>query len=294
MDFQPDQIECAVVRDWLISPLAGEMGGSPEGGAVPPAFGDSSHGDSKPVEAGLSTLPPSALPGISPARGEISSCTVVAETVADVAAREALLDRAMGVKRKKKSSEKLRRGRRPSEGLAFVARDAEGMVIGTVRLWDVAYARDVSPLEGEMAAKQPEGVTSEGTAKMPGTSSTTPSAAFGGTSPSRGEGTALLLGPLAVEPSLKSGGVGSALMRHAIAEARRLGHRAILLVGDAPYYARFGFSAEKTGALAMPGPYEQHRFLALELAEGALDGASGVLKAAGRKQKKALRLPLAA
>ena len=62
-------------------------------------------------------------------------------------------------------------------------------------------------------------------------------------------------------------------MRHAIAEARRLGHRAILLVGDAPYYGRFGFSAEKTGSLAMPGPYERHRLLALELDAGALDGA---------------------
>ena len=50
---------------------------------------------------------------------------------------------------------------------------------------------------------------------------------------------------------------------------------AILLVGDAPYYARFGFSAEKTGSLAMPGPYERHRLLALELEEGALDGAHG-------------------
>jgi hypothetical protein len=53
---------------------------------------------------------------------------------------------------------------------------------------------------------------------------------------------------------LKSAGVGSALMRRAIEEARRRGHRAILLVGDAPYYARFGFTAEKTGQLAMPGP----------------------------------------
>jgi predicted N-acetyltransferase YhbS len=81
---------------------------------------------------------------------------------------------------------------------------------------------------------------------------------------------ALLLGPLAVDPSQKSAGIGSALMRHAIAEARRLGHGAILLVGDAPYYERFGFSADKTDRLAMPGPYEKHRFLALELVDGAL------------------------
>lgn len=173
--------------------------------------------------------------------GHAPASVMVAETAADVAAREALLDRAMGPKRRKKSSEKLRRGRRPSEGLAFVARDASGGVAGTVRLWDVRLG------EGGAAA--------------------------------------LLLGPLAVDPSLKNAGIGSALMRHAIAEAARLGHAAILLVGDAPYYARFGFSAEKTGSLAMPGPYERHRLLALELVEGALDGVHGTLKAAGRKLK---------
>jgi predicted N-acetyltransferase YhbS len=166
---------------------------------------------------------------------------VVAENAADAVAREALLDRAMGPGRKRKSSEMLRRGRRPSEGLVFVARDPTGALVGTVRLWDVMLG------EGGAAA--------------------------------------LLLGPLAVDPALKGAGVGSALMHHAIAEAERLGHRAILLVGDAPYYARFGFSAEKTGSLAMPGPYERHRFLALELVDGALDGAAGTLKPVGRKAR---------
>ena len=175
---------------------------------------------------------------------------IAAETAAEVAAREALLDRAMGPGRKRKSSEKLRRGRRPSEGLAFVARDAAGAVVGTVRLWDVRLGED-----GEKA---------------------------------------LLLGPLAVEPSLKSAGIGSALMRHAVAEATRLGHRAVLLVGDAPYYGRFGFSADRTGGLAMPGPYERHRLLALELTPGALDGARGIVRPAGRKTAKAARMRLAA
>lgn len=164
---------------------------------------------------------------------------ITAENGADAAAREALLDRAMGACRKRKSSEKLRRGRRPSEGLAFVARNETGAIVGTVRLWDVRLGEGGAP--------------------------------------------ALLLGPLAVDPMVKSAGIGSALMRQAITEAGRLGHRAVLLVGDAPYYGRFGFSAEKTGRLAMPGPYERDRFLALELAEGALDGAHGTLKAAGRK-----------
>jgi predicted N-acetyltransferase YhbS len=165
--------------------------------------------------------------------------TIDPECAGDAAGREALLTRAMGPKWKKKSSQKLRRGRRPSEGLSFVARDANGLLVGTVRLWDVS---------------------------------------LGANGPA-----ALLLGPLAVEPALKGAGVGSALMRRAIAEAARLRHRAILLVGDAPYYARFGFSADQTGALAMPGPYEQDRFLALELTPGAIGDASGTLMPTGRK-----------
>ena len=89
---------------------------------------------------------------------------------------------------------------------------------------------------------------------------------------------ALLLGPLAVEPSLKGEGIGKALMLHAISEAKRLGHKAILLVGDASYYGRFGFSAEATGGLWLPGPYEKHRLLACELVAGALDGARGLIR----------------
>ena len=83
--------------------------------------------------------------------------------------------------------------------------------------------------------------------------------------------------------ALKSAGIGAALMREAIAEASRLGHGAVMLVGDAAYYQRFGFSAARTDALSMPGPYEKNRLLALELVAGALDGASGVLRPAGRK-----------
>uniref|UniRef100_UPI0028A06C70 GNAT family N-acetyltransferase n=1 Tax=Tianweitania sp. TaxID=2021634 RepID=UPI0028A06C70 len=81
---------------------------------------------------------------------------------------------------------------------------------------------------------------------------------------------------------------GSALMRQAITEATRLGHGAILLVGDPGYYERFGFTATKTADLAMPGPYERHRFLALELVDGWLDGAKGTLKASGRKVSEVL------
>ena len=93
---------------------------------------------------------------------------------------------------------------------------------------------------------------------------------------------ALLLGPVAVAADYRSRGIGAALVRRAVAEARKRGHAAIVLVGDAPYYGRFGFSAAKTGALWMPGPFERHRLLALEVTPGALDGASGLIAASGR------------
>jgi predicted N-acetyltransferase YhbS len=88
---------------------------------------------------------------------------------------------------------------------------------------------------------------------------------------------ALMLGPLAVEESSRQLGVGAALMDHALAAATARGHRAVILLGDAPYYARFGFSSGKTGALSLPGPFERDRLLGLELREGALDGAWGMI-----------------
>ncbi len=177
------------------------------------------------------------------ARADARGSTIVIsnERAGDAAAREALLDRAMGEGRKRKSSEKLRRNRLPADGLALLARDEDGELLGTVRLWHVhaGMGRNGRPVD------------------------------------------ALLLGPLAVDPRAEGKGVGSALMREAISRAAATGHGAILLVGDAPYYQRFGFSAEKTGHLVMPGPFERNRFLALELVPGWLDGAAGLLSASG-------------
>lgn len=88
----------------------------------------------------------------------------------------------------------------------------------------------------------------------------------------------LLLGPLAVEPGRQGFGIGAALMRHALAEAARRGHAAVLLVGDAPYYSRFGFSAAATARLVMPSGHEP-RLLARELLPGALAAAAGPITA---------------
>ena len=99
---------------------------------------------------------------------------------------------------------------------------------------------------------------------------------------------ALVLGPLAVDPSCRQLGVGAALMNHALAAAKALGHGAVILLGDAPYYARFGFSGRKTGELSLPGPFERDRLLGLELREGALDGAWGMIVADGVLESKTL------
>jgi predicted N-acetyltransferase YhbS len=136
---------------------------------------------------------------------------------ADVEAREALLDQAFGGTRDRKTSQRLRDGRLPAEGLSLIAADGR-RVIGTARLWNVA----------------------------------------------RGTGQpALLLGPVAVAPDCRNR--GAALVRRVLRDARRLGHGAVVLVGDAPYYSRFGVAAEKAGGLKLPGPFERHRLLALEL-----------------------------
>jgi predicted N-acetyltransferase YhbS len=90
-----------------------------------------------------------------------------------------------------------------------------------------------------------------------------------------------LLGPLVVDCKMQGQGLGRALMQHAINTARVLGHDSILLVGDATYYNRFGFELSNTRSLHLPGPVDRHRFLGLELTPGALDGAEGLVSAAG-------------
>src|SRR5258708_30991478 len=114
---------------------------------------------------------------------------------------------------------------------------------------------------------------------------------------------ALVLGPLAGDDSCRSLGLGAALMEHALAVAKARGHGAVILLGDAPYYARFGFTADKTGELSLPGPFERGRLLGLELRQGALDGAWGMIAPIGalllrpkavRARKALLTVPHAA
>ena len=96
-----------------------------------------------------------------------------------------------------------------------------------------------------------------------------------------GNRASLMLGPLAVRQAKRSAGIGAALVDHALRRARRLGHDSVILVGDAPYYARWGFDAGVTASFVLPGPVERERFLGLELVPGALEGVAGRIVGAG-------------
>jgi predicted N-acetyltransferase YhbS len=88
---------------------------------------------------------------------------------------------------------------------------------------------------------------------------------------------ALLLGPLVVHPVRQGIGVGLALMQEGMARAQAMGHRFVILVGDAPYYARVGFQKLPEGQLILPGPVDPARFLYVELVPGALAEARGLI-----------------
>ena len=93
-----------------------------------------------------------------------------------------------------------------------------------------------------------------------------------------GETPALLLGPLTIEPPFRHHGIGKALIERALAEARRHGHRLVVLVGDVPYYGRCGFARIPKGQVTMPGPVDPARLLVAELADGAFAGVSGAIR----------------
>jgi predicted N-acetyltransferase YhbS len=170
--------------------------------------------------------------------------TIDEEVPGEAGARETLLDRAMGLGRFAKTSERLRSGRLPVFSLA--ARD-DDVLVGSVRLWAIEAA---------------------------------------------GARGLLLLGPLAVVPERQGEGIGAALMRRALNRATAEGHSGVLLVGDAPYYGRFGFTAALTHRLELPGPVDRHRFLGHELRPGGLAEAQGLVRAAGAWQAEEAELAL--
>ncbi|MDB5509427.1 MAG: GCN5-related N-acetyltransferase [Hyphomicrobiales bacterium] len=98
-----------------------------------------------------------------------------------------------------------------------------------------------------------------------------------------GDRPALLLGPVAVDERHRSLGIGRKLIVEGLFRAMQRGHKSVLLVGDAPYYNRFGFERSATRGLSLPGPVDEARFLGLELAPGSLAGARGMVRATGAR-----------
>jgi predicted N-acetyltransferase YhbS len=91
---------------------------------------------------------------------------------------------------------------------------------------------------------------------------------------------ALLLGPLTVEPPFRGRGIARGLLDRTLNEARAAGHRLVVLVGDAPYYAASGFAVIPKGQITMPGPVDPGRLLVAELVAGAFEGVKGQLRPA--------------
>jgi predicted N-acetyltransferase YhbS len=177
---------------------------------------------------------------------------ILPQSPEDSAAVEALLDISFGPDRMKKTAYRLREGVAPVAALSFVAKK-DGELVGTIRFWPIVIKSEARPQ-----------------ILLP----------------------ALLLGPIAVEPSLKGQGIGIGLMRTGLAAAKGMGAKSIVLVGDLDYYSRVGFSREAALGLRMPGPVDPNRLLALELESGALAGVSGPIgRAKGPKAKAIDGLP---
>ena len=179
---------------------------------------------------------------VPPPQADVDPIVIDDEREGDAGAREALLDRAFGPGRLAKTCERLRAGRLPAAGLSLVAR---------------VCASSGGAETGRIV----------GTVRLWHVDA--------------GGVPALMLGPLAVDALVRESGLGTRLMEEAIDRAAAFGHGAIILVGDASYYARFGFSRVPTLHLRMPGPVEAERFLGRDLTSGALAGARGLVRPTG-------------
>jgi predicted N-acetyltransferase YhbS len=100
-----------------------------------------------------------------------------------------------------------------------------------------------------------------------------------------GQGSGLLLGPLAVRPAFKNLGIGKRLVVIALEAAARTGYAAAILVGDEPYYGPLGFKRMAYGKVSLPRPVDGNRLLVHEIVPGAADLFSGPLDHADRHRK---------
>ena len=178
------------------------------------------------------------------------------ETAADRWEVEALYDLCFAPGREALSSYRLRAGVDPVAPLCLLLRD-DGIVAAAIRYWPVRIgAPGTCAVSGRGA----------------GPASGTQTRACSG-------GRALLLGPVAVHPTRQGEGLGAWLIQTSLERAGALGWERVLLVGDAPYYGRFGFV--RLDGVRMPPPTDPGRVLGLELRPGSWRGVRGdVMRAA--------------
>jgi predicted N-acetyltransferase YhbS len=153
------------------------------------------------------------------------TATIIPLEAVDPAMIEEVLDRAFGPDRHARTAYRIREGMDWLPGLSLAALDADEMLVATIQCWPI------------------------------------------GLQTKKGQVPLVMVGPVAVVPERQGEGFGIGLMSAMLAEDARLaatGGRALpqVLIGDAEYYGRWGFSAAMTGGWRCPGPYEQHRLLA--------------------------------
>lgn len=153
------------------------------------------------------------------------TATIIPLEAVDPAMIEEVLDRAFGPGRHARTAYRIREGMDWLPGLSLAALDADEMLVATIQCWPI------------------------------------------GLQTKKGQVPLVMVGPVAVVPERQGEGFGIGLMSAMLAEDARLaatGGRALpqVLIGDAEYYGRWGFSAAMTGGWRCPGPYEQHRLLA--------------------------------
>lgn len=153
-----------------------------------------------------------------------TTATLIPLEAVDPAMIEAVLDRAFGADRHARTAYRIREGMDWLPGLSLAALDEADLLVATIQCWPIALQTRQGPVP------------------------------------------LVMVGPVAVVPERQGEGFGVGLMSAMIAEDARLaaGGQALaqVLIGDADYYGRWGFSAAMTGGWRCPGPYEPHRLLA--------------------------------
>jgi len=85
------------------------------------------------------------------------------------------------------------------------------------------------------------------------------------------------LGPMAVLPREQGRGVGSDMVRAGLRECLRIGHDAVVVLGNPTFYSRFGFETARPKGLRYESPVPDELFMVVELVPGALAGRGGVV-----------------